>query len=132
MSRRNDEKEAAWALEAALLRRRDTLPTGETGITIRTDNALVYASQPYRRLAKEYGLRQEVILPHTPEQNGGAVAFVGTLKLECTWQQRLRTFKGAKRAIEAWTDYYNERRPHSRLGYVPPQQWRLLQSEITA
>lgn len=132
VSRRNDAKEAAWALEDALLRRLGTLPSGETGITLRTDNALVYASQLYRRLAKEYGLRQEFILPHTPEQNGVAESFMGTLKLECVWQHRFRTFDEAKRTIEAWIDHYNERRPHSRLGYIPPQQWRLQQDQITA
>ena len=38
----------------------------------------------------------------------------------------------ARRVIEAWIDHYNERRPHSRLGYVPPSEWRLRQSQITA
>ncbi len=133
VSQRNDAKEAAWALEDALLRRFGTLPTGEDiGITLRTDNALVYASELYRRLVAEYGLRQEFILPHTPEQNGVIESFMGTLKLECIWQHRFRAFDEAKRVIEAWIDHYNERRPHSRLGYVPPSEWRLRQSQITA
>ena len=130
VSQRNDAKEAAWALEDALLRRFGTLPNGgDIGVTLRTDNALVYASQLYRRLVKEYGLRQEFILPHTPEQNGVIESFMGTLKLECIWQYRFRTFEEAKRVIEAWIDHYNERRPHSRLGYLSPSQWRLRQTQ---
>jgi putative transposase len=133
ISQRNDAKEAAWALEDALLRRFGTLPTGDDlGITLRTDNALVYASDLYRRLVGEYGLRQEFILPHTPEQTGVVESFMGTFKLECVWQHRFRTFDEAKRVIEAWIDHYNERRPHSRLGYIPPSEWRQRQSQITA
>jgi len=48
-----------------------------------TDNALVYASELYRDLAQSYGLHQEFILPHTPEQNRVTKSFMGTLKLEC-------------------------------------------------
>jgi len=84
-------------LRFALLERFGSLPDDDCGIALRTDNALVYASESYRKLAKEYGLRQEFILPHTPEQNGVAESFMGSLKLECAWQHRFRTFDEAKR-----------------------------------
>ena len=132
VSRRNDAKEAAWALEDALLRRFGTLPQGNADVILRTDNALVYASELYRNLAREYGLRQEFILPHTPEQNGLIESFMGTFKLECIWQHRFQTFDEAKATIEAWINHYNECRPHSRLGYLPPSTWRLRQTQITA
>ena len=95
ISRRNGAKEAAWALEDALLRRFGTLPSGDIGLTLRTDNAWVYASELYRNLVREYGLHQEFILPHTPEQNGVIESFMGTLKLECIWQNRFLTFVSA-------------------------------------
>jgi putative transposase len=82
VSQRNDAGEAAWALEDALIRRFGALPRGDADVALRTDNALVYASELYRDLAKAYGLHQEFILPHTPEQNGVAESFMGTLKLE--------------------------------------------------
>ena len=66
VSQRNDAKEAAWALEDALLRRFGALPATDTGVILRTDNALVYASELCRSLARSYGLHQEFILPHTP------------------------------------------------------------------
>lgn len=132
ISRRNDAREAAWALEDGLLRRFGALPKGDAGVTLRTDNALVYASELYRNLVRSYGLRQEFILPHTPEQNGVAESFIGTLKLECIWQHRFKTFDEAKATIEAWIEHYNETRPHSRLGYVSPAEWRRRQSELSA
>ncbi|PZR56394.1 MAG: transposase [Candidatus Meridianibacter frigidus] len=132
VSQRNDAREAAWALEDALIRRFGALPQGDADVTLRTDNALVYASALYRDLAKSYGLRQEFILPHTPEQNGVAESFMGTLKLECVWQHRFETYDEAKAAITAWVKHYNESRPHSRLGYLPPAEWRLRQAELSA
>jgi hypothetical protein len=78
------------------------------------------------------GLSQEFILPHTPEQNGVVESFIGTLQLECVWQHRFQIFDEAKATIEAWIDHYNECRPHSRLGYLPPSTWRLRQTQRTA
>jgi len=132
VSQRNDAKEAAWALEDALLRRFGILPSADTGVTLRTDNALVYASELYRSLAKSYGLKQEFILPHTPEQNGVAESFMGTFKLECVWQHRFATYAEAKATITAWIHHYNHSRPHSRLGYRTPAAWREQQTQITA
>lgn len=74
--------------------------------------------------AKSYGLNQEFILPHTPEQNGVAESFMGTLKLECIWQHRFDTYEEAKATITAWIGHYNETRPHSSLGYLTPVAWR--------
>ncbi len=132
VSQRNDAREAAWALEDALLRRFGLLPRGDPGVLLRTDNALIYASELYRALAKSYGLHQEFILPHTPEQNGVAESFMGTLKLECVWQHRFETYEEAKAAIIAWIRHYNEIRPHSCLGYLPPVEWRRRHSELSA
>ena len=71
-------------------------------------------------------------MPHTPEQNGVAESFMRTLKLECIWQRRFETFEEAKATITAWVKHYNETRPHSRLGYVPPVEWRRRQAELSA
>ena len=99
---------------------------------LRSDNALVFASELYRKQVAEYGLSQEFILPHTPEQNGVAESFMGTLKLECVWQHRFQTFEEASTAITAWVRHYNERRPHSALGYLTPTAWRQRQAENLA
>ena len=66
VSERNDAIEAAWAVGDALINRFGALPTADTGVMLRTDNALVYATELYRKLAKSYGLHQEFILPYTP------------------------------------------------------------------
>ncbi len=57
---------------------------------------------------------------------------MGTLKLERIWQHRFETYEEAKAAITAWVKHYNETRPHSRLDYLPPVEWRRRQAEISA
>ncbi|MGH7706744.1 MAG: transposase, partial [Vulcanimicrobiaceae bacterium] len=118
VSQRNDAREAAWALEDALIRRFGALPQGDADVTLRTDNALVYASALYRDLAKSYGLHQEFILPHTPEQNGVAESFMGTLKLECVWQhlRNLRRGEGRNHGLGAAL----QRAPAAFAARLPP------------
>jgi len=73
------------------MRRFGSLPRGNADVMLHTDNALVYASELYRELANFYGPHREFIRPHTPEQNGLAESFVGTLKLERIGQHRFDT-----------------------------------------
>jgi len=133
ISKRCRAEEAVWALEDACLRRFGVLPTGDAGVTVRSDNGLVFASRLYRRLLKSYGLKQEFIHPHTPEQNGVVEAYHKTFKRECVWQNRFATIDEATAVISAWIDHYNRERPHSALGYLTPEEWRARNDhQITA
>ncbi|MGA7354045.1 MAG: hypothetical protein WA431_05745 [Candidatus Cybelea sp.] len=80
---------------------------------LRTDNALVYASELCRALAKSYGIQQEFILPHKP------------------WQH-FDSYDAAKAAITAGVKHYSEFRPHSRLSYQSPTDWRQMMNNTTA
>ena len=88
-------QEAVWALEDACIKRFGILPRGDAGVVVRSDNGLVFASRLYRRLLASYGLRQEFIHPHTPEQNGVVEAYHKTFKRECVWQHRFATIEQA-------------------------------------
>jgi putative transposase len=125
-------EEAVWALEDACLRRFGVLPR-DAGVTVRSDNVLVFASRRYRRLLKSYGLQQEFIHPHTPEQNGVVEAYHKTFKRECIWQHRFATLEEATSVISAWIDRYSTQRPHSSLGYLTPAAWyERNEAQITA
>lgn len=117
-------QEAVWALEDACIKRFGVLPQGNAGVVVRSDNGLVFASRLYRRLLGSYGLDQEFIHPHTPEQNGVVEAYHKTFKRECVWQHRFATIDEATAVISRWIDHYNNRRPHSSLGYLSPAAWR--------
>jgi putative transposase len=124
VSKRCRAEEAVWALEDACLKRFGVLPRGDAGVTVRSDNGLVFASRLYRRLLRSYGLTQEFIHPHTPEQNGVVEAYHKTFKRECVWQHRFATLDEATTVIATWIDRYNNERPHSSLGYLTPADWR--------
>ena len=59
------------------------------------------------------------IAPGKPWQNGFVESFNGKLRDELLNREGLRTLAEAKVQIEAWCLFYNERRPHSALGYRP-------------
>jgi len=126
-------QEAVWALEDACIKRFGVLPRGDAGVVVRSDNGLVFASRMYRRLLKSYGLQQEFIHPHTPEQNGVVEAYHKTFKRECVWQHRFATLEEVLKTVGLWIENYNNRRPHSSLGYLSPAAWRELnQARITS
>ena len=59
-------------------------------------------------------------LPGKPTQNGHVESFHGKLRdefLNVSWFQNLFD---ARRKTAAWRQDYNERRPHSALGYLTP------------
>ena len=57
-------------MKQALINRYGTLGRVTVPFLLRSDNGLVFTSRSYTRLVKSYGLQQEFITPHCPEQNG--------------------------------------------------------------
>jgi putative transposase len=134
---------AARALEDALLARFGTLHGAPAGLRLRHDNGLVFGSRQYVSLVRGYGLTQEYIAPHTPEQNGLCERFMRTLKEEpersgdrqmrsicpeggasrqCVWLQNFTSLEDARARIGDFIDYYNTRRFHQALNYNTPKQ----------
>jgi transposase InsO family protein len=81
VSQRNDAREAAWALEDALLKRFGALPTADCGVTLRTDNALIYASELYRTGRGRLQLPTAVLTPRPHKE--GAVGTAGRRRIAC-------------------------------------------------
>ncbi|HUH60655.1 MAG TPA: DDE-type integrase/transposase/recombinase [Candidimonas sp.] len=70
LSRSGMATTASSALEHALIARFGTLGRVPAPFLLRSDNGLVSTSRSYTALARSYGLRQEFITPHCPQQNG--------------------------------------------------------------
>jgi putative transposase len=77
-------------------------------------------STPLPGTQPSYGLRQEFITPHTPEQNGMVERVIRTLKEQCAHRHRFETLQHASRVIGDWISFYNHRRPHQALGMKTP------------
>ncbi len=72
------------------------------------------------RLVRSYGLRQEFITPHCPQQNGMIERVIRTLEEQCVHRHRFETQQHASRVIGEWIRFYNHRRPHQTLGMKTP------------
>ena len=73
-------------------------------------------------LVRSYGLKQEFITPHCPQQNGMVERVIRTLKEQCIHRQRFDSIQHATRAIGDWISFYNHRRPHQALDMKTPAE----------
>ncbi|MEL6205542.1 MAG: IS3 family transposase [Pseudomonadota bacterium] len=111
---------AVAALEHALIARFGTLGRVETPFLLRSDNGSVFTSRAYTKMVGSYGLRQEFITPHCPQQNGMMERLIQSLQEQCVHRQRFDSLAHASRAIGDWIAFYNHRRPHQALGMRKP------------
>ena len=79
------------ALEHALIARFGSLGRVEMPFLLRSDNGLVFTSRKYTALVRSYGLRQEFITPHCPQQNGMMERLIRSLKEQCVHRQRFES-----------------------------------------
>ena len=89
---------------------------------LRSNNGLVFTNRRYTQLVRHYGLRQEFITPHCPQQDGMVERVIRTLKEQCVHRQRFVNKQHAMRAISDWIQFYNHRRPHQALGMKTPAE----------
>ncbi len=122
LSRSGKAKTAEAALEQALIARYGALGKVTTPFLLRSDNGLVFTSRSYTRLVRSYGLRQEFITPHCPEQNGMVERVIRTLKEQCVHRHRFESLQNASRVIADWIGFYNNQRPHQALGMKTPAE----------
>lgn len=71
------------------------------------------------------GLDMALIEPGKPWQNGTNESFNGKFRDECLSMEWFRSRKEAVPVIESWRCHYNVVRPHSSLGNLTPDEFRL-------
>lgn len=120
LSKTGKASTATSALEQALLARFGTLGRVPEPFLLRSDNGLVFNSRSYTQLVRSYGLRQEFITPHCPQQNGMVERLIRTLKEQCVHRHRFESVQHASRIIADWILFYNTQRPHQALKMKTP------------
>ncbi|WP_214645159.1 integrase core domain-containing protein [Tritonibacter aquimaris] len=81
-----------------------------------------FTSRKYAALVKNYGLQQEFITQHRPQQNGMMERLIRSLKEQCVHRQRFESLAHASRAMGDWIRFYDNRRPHQALAMRTPVQ----------
>ena len=94
-------------------------------VMIVTDNGPEFTSKAMLAWSKPSGVKLHFIDPGRPVQNAFIESFNGKLRDECLNQHWLVSLEEARRIIESWRLDYNTARPHSSLGYMTPEAFRL-------
>ena len=98
---------------------------------LQIDNGPEFRGKELDQWASKAGVELHFIDPGKPTQNGHIESFNGRFREECLSQEWFTTLSEARQIIEAWRVGYNTMRPHSRLGYLPPEVWAQRQEKFS-
>jgi putative transposase len=90
-----------------------------------TDNGPEFTSKAMLAWSKPAGVKLHFIDPGRPVQNAFIESFNGKLRDECLNLHWFVSLEEARRIIKLWRIDYNTIRPHSSLGYMTPEAFRL-------
>jgi putative transposase len=90
---------------------------------VRTDNGPEFTSRAFLAWTHKNGIRHILIEPGKPMQNGYIESFNGKFRDECLNEQWFESLSQARECIAHWRRDYNEVRPHSSLGRIPPARF---------
>ncbi|GHU48068.1 hypothetical protein FACS1894200_04450 [Spirochaetia bacterium] len=121
-------KVLVWALcdsmaginaETLLTRAKELYPLAKARVI--SDNGSQFCSKDFRELVSLLELEQTFTSPAHPQSNGKLERFHRTFKTEHVRQSAYLSYEDAKKRMEVWIQYYNERRLHSALQYLTPE-----------
>jgi putative transposase len=92
---------------------------GKPGMIV-SDHGTEFTSNVMLGWAQENRITWHFIAPGKPMQNGFCESFNGRMRDELLNESLFFGLDHARTRIAAWADDYNQRRPHSALGYIPP------------
>jgi putative transposase len=106
-------RRVARELEAIIRRR------GKPGIIV-SDHGTEFTSNAMLAWTQAMGVNWHFIAPGKPMQNGICEAFNGRMRDELLNETIFYDLDHARAVIARWVVGYNQRRPHSALGYLTP------------
>lgn len=87
-----------------------------------SDQGTQYTAFAFRKLLRKYGVTQSFSAPGTPYDNAVMESFFASIKKEDFHKNFYKTEEDFKIAVSKYIDFYNDYRPHQRLGYLTPNQ----------
>jgi len=93
---------------------------------VRTDQGPEFTSRALDRWAYGQGVDLKLIAAGKPTQNAYIESFNGKFRDECLNDHYFTNLAHARSVIGAWRRDYNEARPHSSLGRIPPAEFAAL------
>jgi putative transposase len=90
---------------------------------LRVDNGPEFTGRMLDLWAHLNGVTLDFSRPGKPTDNGFIESFNGRVREECLNQSYFTSLEDAREKLESWRTEYNERRPHSALGYLAPKEF---------
>ena len=90
---------------------------------IRTDQGPEFTSRAMDRWAYGKGINLKLIAAGKPTQNAYVESFNGKFRDECLNDHHFNNLAHARALISQWRQDYNQNRPHSSLGRMPPAEF---------
>lgn len=116
---------AAWSIRAL-----DVIAVLEVAIArygvpehLRSDNGPEFIAYAIQNWLAEAKIKTLYIRPGSPWENGHIESYHDKLRDECLNRELFGSLAEARIILEAWRVEYNERRPHSALGYQTPGEF---------
>ena len=97
---------------------------------VRTDNGPEFTCRAFMSSAQKHSIQHILIEPGSPTQNAYIESFNGTFRDECLDENWFESLEQAHLAIATWRVDYNEIRPHSSCGRVPPSTFAALHGQL--
>jgi len=108
------------------------LPVAHGLRSITVDHGTEFMSRALEDWAYQRGVQLDFIRPGKPVENAFIESFNGRLRDECLNVPQFTSIDDAKAKIEAWRVDYNQRRPHSSLGHLTPNEYVARRQEQRA
>jgi len=93
------------------------------GVTVErvlSDNGSAYRSHAWRDACNDLSIRPKFTRPRRPQTNGKIERFHRTLADGWAYSRHYRSESARRAALPAWLHFYNQHRPHTAVGKLPP------------
>lgn len=95
----------------------------EPGLILHSDRGPNFISYTYNRFLNDHHITHSYSRPSTPTDNAPLESFNRTLKDAILLDGTNKSYSAVKRNISKFMNYYNNKRPHSSLNYLSPDEY---------
>lgn len=93
-----------------------------TSLVFHSDQGTQYTFFEFCTLLKEHKVIQSFSAPGSPHDNAVAESFFSSIKKEDFRRNYYKTEEEFRAAVAEYVEFYNDYRPHQRLGFLTPNQ----------